>query len=140
MLLPTLITIALLACPEPPPVSAPLMASERAERVALQVQVLRAQPAFTDRAIGYAGLKSKAYVAFEALIEVAADSELEALLSDRSPIVRLYAFEGLLLRGHDKKVLTARLRAPEEQVTTQGGCFRTVETVAEVALRLHGPR
>lgn len=140
MMLPTLITVALLACPEPPPVPAPLIASVRAEQVAEQVQVLRAQPTFTGRAVGYAGIKSKAYAAFEALNEVAADSELEALLSDPSAIVRLYAFEGLLLRGHDKKELIARLRAPDESVTTQYGCIRLVQTVAEVAGRLQGPR
>lgn len=139
MMLPTLLTIALLACPEPPPVPAPLTASERTEIVSEQLQVLRQQPAFTGRAVGYGAIKTKAYAAYETLLEVATDSELEGLLSDPAPLVRLYAFEGLLMRGHPRKVLMARLSKPAEKVTTRQGCFMSVETVAQVAQRLRGP-
>lgn len=135
MILSTLLALTVLACPPPLSIDQPEKptVSQRMAAIDAQVTLLAAQPRFTGRASGYGGVKSKAYGAFEKLLDVAEDSDLEGLLSAQSPVVRLYAFWGLVKRGHAPAGLLSRLSKPEQKVQTLWGCMGGTDTVGEVA-------
>lgn len=130
-----------LACPPPlpldlelEPAAAPsLTPDQRWEAVEAQVKIIRGVGRLNAAKIGYGGEASKSYRAFEALLEIAEDADLEGLLSDRAPAVRLYAMWGLLLRGHAADTLLARLPGQEERVDSQSGCMMWRATVGELA-------
>lgn len=127
------------SCPPPPPLETVVTAlapGQRAEALKTQVEIIRAAGRLDAAKTGYGGDASDSYRAFEALLEVAEDADLELLLSDRAPAVRLYATWGLLKRGHAPAPLLARLPGKGEKVESQAGCRVSQGTVAEYAERL----
>ncbi len=84
-------------------------------------------------AVGYAGTKPKVYEAYEEVLELATDNELELGLSHWSPVVRAYAFSGLLSRGYDAQFLSAKLVGQVAPLPTQFGCGKSKTTLGELA-------
>lgn len=139
MLTATLLALTVVSCPTPdawaipiPPLEAPTP-TERWTQVQAEVKRITAAQRFTGAKVGYAGRPSESYKAFESLLEVAEDADLDGLLSDPHPAVRLYAMWGLMKRGHDAKTVLARLPGQDETVSTQFGCVVRAQTVGAVA-------
>lgn len=141
MLTSLLFSLTLVACPppeaaQPPPaVQAALTPAERGEQVRDSAAALESAGRFTGSRVGY-GAPSPVYRDYKALLAIADDSDLETLLSHPSPVVRLYAMQGLLRRGHDAEALYARLSDKAQRVRTQDGCMAREASVDEVARRL----
>ena len=100
------------------------------------VTELAHEPRFTSEAVGYGATRSNAYELYSRLIEVAGDDELRALLAHESPVVRLYAFQGLIERGLDAAPLIAALSETESFVDAQFGCMGERMRVGELAKQI----
>ena len=87
------------------------------------------------RAVGAEGAERPPYKAFQELVNIATLDELVALTKHKNPIIRGYAFWGLVLRDRERaKAIKSQLDSDTEVVNTNlHGCIPTPYKISEFA-------
>lgn len=97
---------------------------------------------FHDDAIGYAGVKSATYRAYEVLRDSESVEELTRLTEHKNPIMRLYAFRALAERHKEVDLFPLLEKRMEDRanVKTQFGCIAGDQTVVDLLLESYGQK
>ena len=123
------------------PAGLSVLPAQTGDAAAAAATDLRKAPSLDDEAIGYAGIKSAAYRAYERLRDAATAAELIVWVGDDSPMLRCYAFRALVEKHPD--VALGPLLLPQlgdrSKVTTMRGCMRAERYATDVLLELAAP-
>lgn len=95
--------------------------------------------AFMSDAVGIAGTKPDVYKNYETILKLASPDQLNKLINDKRPAVRIYGFQGMVETNHPETFSAFKdLVADSTSLTTMSGCFMTSERINTLASDLLG--
>lgn len=95
---------------------------------------------YESKFVGYAGVESETWKAFQDLKNSATEKELELLCEHANPAVRCYAFQALVERGYkDCYQMVASHLADTVRIMRRNGCLGLGTTVSQFYLDVVTP-
>ena len=105
---------------------------EHADSVNVLKNIIVKSNTINSSAVGFAGAPSNSWYAFAFLATIATERELLAMTTDRSPVLRLYAYTALLHRkSGDTARVVKKLSSDHSTVHTLSGCIMNETRVSE---------
>ena len=110
----------------------PVILLTHKDSVNMLKRIIVESSAITGSSIGFAGSPSNTWYAFSWLINIATASELVEMTTHKNPVLRVYAYTGLLYRRY-KPVAKVIQRMTEDTATvrTFSGCIMGTTTVGD---------
>ncbi|MFT5998860.1 MAG: hypothetical protein ACI81P_001315 [Neolewinella sp.] len=109
------------------------------ERLQNAIDGIGEADAFMSDAVGFAGMKPDAYKHYETVRKLASPDQLQQLINDDRPTVRIYGFQGMVETNHSETFTAFRtLVADSTSLSTMRGCLMGSERLNFLAANLLG--
>jgi hypothetical protein len=102
------------------------------------VKKMKANNSFMGSKVGYAGQKPEQYMLYEKLRDTSSKSDLIKLLSDDNGVIRAYACQALIEKGHDFEWFAFAKQSLTDyaSISTMFGCIMSEEYTGDIIIEM----